>query len=155
MFTASDVFDLAIQVEVNGEKFYRFALSRSIGKRLRSLLGRLAEQEVEHGETFQEMKKRICGSSAETCEQVFDLNASLLRSAMGSHAFSLEELKVYTIREEKKLLELAIEFEKDTILFYEFIGSLISDPKALLAIEEIRRQEMDHKQLLTESLAEI
>ncbi len=153
MFTASEVFDLAIQVEVNGERFYRYALSRNIRKELKDLLSWLADQEMEHGENFQDMKKRICGSSSDTCEPVFDLSTTVLRSAMGRHAFSLEELDVFTIEEERELLELAIEFEKDTILFYEFIASLITDPQALLAIDQIRRQEIDHKRLLMENLA--
>jgi len=153
MFTASEVFDLAIQVEVNGERFYRYALSRNIRKELKDLLSWLADQEMEHGENFQDMKKRICGSSSDACEPIFDLSTTVLRSAMGRHAFSLEELDVFTIEEEGELLELAIEFEKDTILFYEFIASLITDPQALLAIDQIRRQEIDHKRLLMENLA--
>jgi len=57
MFTASELFDLAIQVEVNGKRFYRYAMGRVKGDSLKNLLGWLADQELLHESVFVEIKE--------------------------------------------------------------------------------------------------
>ncbi len=63
MFTVSELFDLAIQVEVNGERFYRYAMERVKGDSLKNLLGWLADRELLHESAFMEIKERIVLSS--------------------------------------------------------------------------------------------
>jgi rubrerythrin len=46
------------------------------------------------------------------------------------------------------LLRLAIEFENDSILFYEMIGSLISDKETSEKLQEIIKEEKHHIELL-------
>ena len=57
MFTASELFDLAVQVEENGERFYRYALGRVKRDALKNLLGWLADQELQHMSAFLEIKE--------------------------------------------------------------------------------------------------
>ena len=52
MFSSREIFDLAIQIEKNGETFYRDALKQISNPSLRSLLQWLADQEVKHREWF-------------------------------------------------------------------------------------------------------
>ena len=59
MFTAMEVFDLAIQVEENGERFYRYALGMVREDSLKNVLGLLADQELEHRSAFLEIRERI------------------------------------------------------------------------------------------------
>ena len=42
------------------------------------------------------------------------------------------------------LIELAIEFEKDTVLFYEMLRPFIGDPTVLDQLDEIIAEENDH-----------
>jgi rubrerythrin len=147
MFTAGEVFDLAIQVEANGERYYRLAQSRVVREPLRELFGWLADQEVQHADFFQHMKEEVC-EKVENCKQIPGLSRTALRSAMGKHAFSLDELEVHSIRDERELLQIAIGFEEDSIQFYEFIAFFITEPRVLAAIDKIRAEELDHKRLL-------
>ena len=78
-----------------------------------------------------------------------------MRGAMGRHAFSLDELRVDSIQEEKEILEAALNFEEDAILFFEFIAAFVTDPGALLTIQQIRTEELNHKLLLMEKISEI
>jgi rubrerythrin len=154
MFTAVEVFDLAIQVEANGERYYRFAQSRVIRDPLRELLAWLADQEVQHTGTLQQLKEEACGAAG-SFEQIDGLSRTALRSAMGRHAFSLDELEIHSIRNEKELLQFAIGFEEDSIQFYEFIAFFISEPRVLAAIDRIRAEELDHKRLLIRKVSEV
>ena len=81
MFTAGEVFDLAIQVEANGERYYRFAQSRVIRDRLRELLTWLADQEVQHAGTLEHLKEEVCGKGGNP-DLIPGLSRTALRSAM-------------------------------------------------------------------------
>lgn len=154
MFTAMEVFDLAIQVEENGERFYRYALGMVREDSLKNVLGLLADQELEHRSAFLEIRERIVDKT-NPAPSVSPLSPQVLRGAMGRHAFSLDELRVDTIQEEKEILEAALNFEEDAILFFEFIATFITDPGALLTIQQIRAEELKHKLLLMEKISEI
>jgi rubrerythrin len=154
MFTAMELFDLAIQVEENGERFYRLALSKVREDSLKNVLGSLADQELEHRSAFLEIKERI-GDKTKPAPPVSSLGREVLRGAMGRHAFSLDELQVDSIQGEKEILEAAINFEEDSILFFEFIAAFVSDPGALLTLQQIRAEELKHKQMLMEQISEI
>ncbi len=154
MFTASEIFDLAVQVEENGERFYRYALGRVKGDALKDLLGWLADQELQHRSAFLEIKGRIADEE-KPAPSVSALRREALRSAMGRHAFSLDELQIGSIRDEEEILRAAVQFEEDAILFFEFIASFVSDPDAFYTLGQIRAEELKHKLLLTEKMSEI
>jgi rubrerythrin len=154
MFTASELFDLAVQVEVNGERFYRYAMGRVKGDSLKNLLGWLADQELAHQSTFREIKERIV-HGAKPAPSFSTLTQQAVRRAMGRHAFSLDELQVDSIRDEKEILQAAVLFEEDTILFFEFIAPFVSDPGVFSTLEKIKTEESNHKQLLMEKILEI
>jgi len=150
VFTAHEIFDLAIQVEENGEHFYRLALARSQREPLRELLQWLADEEAKHGDIFRQLQKSL---SDEDSGPVPAEHGMDLRAAMGRHAFSLDEAEIGSMEDERELLKTAIDFESDSILFYEFIASLITGARALSSIQEIRGREIDHKRLLMERLS--
>ena len=154
MFTATELFDLAIQVEENGERFYRYALSRVREDSLKNVLCLLADQELEHRSAFLEIKEKI-GDNTKSVPPVSSLSRQVLRGAMGRHAFSLDELQVDSIQDEKEILEAALNFEEDAILFFEFLAALVSDPGALFTLQKIRAEELKHKLLLMEKISEI
>jgi rubrerythrin len=154
MFTAMEIFDLAIQVEENGERFYRYALSRVREDSLKNVLSLLADQELQHRSAFLEIKEKI-GDKTKPAPSVSSLSRQVLRGAMGRHAFSLDELRVDSIQEEKEILEAAVHFEEDAILFFEFIAAFVSDPGVLFTLEQIRAEELKHKLLLMEKISEL
>ena len=154
MFTFSELFDLAIQVEVNGERFYRYAMNRVKGESLQNLLGWLADEELLHQSAFKELKQRT-GRGITLPPSLASLTQQAVRRAMGRHAFSLDELQIDSIRDEKEILEAAVVFEEDTILFFEFITPFVSDQGAASTLEKIRTEELNHKQLLMEKISAI
>ncbi|MHC1727763.1 MAG: ferritin family protein [Syntrophobacteraceae bacterium] len=155
MFTASELFDLAIQVEINGERFYRYALDLVDKESLRDVLRWLADQESQHKDLYREIRENFSTEPGPQNPASTDEERLVLRAAMGRHAFSLDELNIASLRDDKELLKAAIAFEDDAILFFEFISSLVSDPKALSTLEEIRREELKHRELLREKMTSI
>ena len=56
VFNADEIFDMAIQIEKNGEKFYRESARKVRGSEAEDLLAKLADMEIDPQKTFQGMK---------------------------------------------------------------------------------------------------
>ena len=152
MFTAKEIFDLAIRIEKNGEAFYRKAVAKTSNPSLADLLEWLADQEVKHGEWFKEKGTHLKTGTEDA--DLEEMGSAILQEILGDQAFSLDEVDPSGIESVEKLLELAIEFEKDSIIFYEMIRSFIEDGATLESLEKIIQEEQQHVRLLEEFLQE-
>lgn len=146
MFTIREVYDLAIQIERNGEAFYRDAVTKASNPALKALFEHLADEEVTHIETFRRKKDAL--GPAQDRAGLDESGTAILQGLLGDQTFSLKEVNLYEIKGEKELISVAVEFEKDTILFYEMISAFIEDPQTTTRIKEITEEENRHVQLL-------
>ncbi|MBU2498535.1 MAG: ferritin family protein [Proteobacteria bacterium] len=146
MYTVSEILALAIQLEKNGEKFYREGLKRVSNPQMVSLLRRLAEEELKHIETFSEMKKRASGDQPFTDEA----GQSILVGIVGDQTFSLKEENLETLGGPEELIQIALEFERDTILFFGFLRTLAQKDGAIKELDVIIEEENRHINLLEE-----
>ena len=137
---------MAIQIERNGEQFYRDALKKVSDASLISLLEWLANEEVKHREWFTQKKETVKTRSEYL--QVEKMGSALLQNILGDQSFSLKEADLSKIDRVDALLELAVEFEKDSILFYEMVGTFIDDEDTTGHLNEIIAEENRHIQLL-------
>jgi len=146
MFSASEIYGLAIRIEKNGEAFYREALKKFSSPSISSLLEYLADEEVRHVETFTKEKRKIDVSKD---YPIPDENISEeLEKILGDQKFSLAEVDLSKIRSLPELLQIAEEFEEDTILFFQMIASFIEDRNTLNEVEKIITEEKEHIKLL-------
>ena len=58
-FNAGEVFQFAVRIEENGEKFYRRVAETAGDADVRSVFSFLADEEVKHRETFRELLSKI------------------------------------------------------------------------------------------------
>ncbi len=145
MFTLAEVYDLGIRIERNGEKFYRDALKQAWSAPIADMLKLLAEEEVKHVDFFVKRMDAV----AQKRENPFldEMGTSMLKDIVADQTFSLKEADVSKIRSVDELAALAIEFEKDTILFYEMVGSFMTDEEAQRELKEIVEEEERHVRL--------
>ena len=148
MFTIIEIYDLAIKVEKNGEAFYRDALKRFSHPALDSLLQWLAEEEIQHQKWF--IQKRESLNNPSESVDLEDIGGKILENILGDQTFSLKEADLSKMEGVDALLDLAIEFEKDTIVFFEMIRTLIDDKETLEHLNEIIDQEHHHVRTLHE-----
>jgi len=76
-----------------------------------------------------------------------EMGTEMLKDILGNQTFSLKDTDVSKIRSVDELVALAIEFEKDTILFYEMVGSFMTDGGARRELKEIIEEEQRHVRL--------
>ena len=146
MFSAREIYHLAIQIEKNGEKFYREALEKISNSLLRELIVWIADQELEHQEWFSK-RKGVLEDKADDLD-LEETGHTLLQNILGDQTFSLKEADLSSMNNVEDLLRLAVEFENDSILFYEMIGSIIEDKETSEKLQEIIKEERHHIELL-------
>jgi rubrerythrin len=146
MFSLEEILDLGIRIEKNGEKFYREAQKQVALEELRILLTRLAEDEVEHVGFFTRKKEAI-KSKPEDAE-VEKQASAILQEILGDQTFSLKQVDPSDLKTIDDLLDLAIEFEKDTILFYEMLSAIATTDDTLKGLQEIIQEENRHVAML-------
>ena len=148
MFTIREIVDMAIQLEKNAETFYRAALKEMSTPSLEPVLVCLADEERNHAEWFEKLKS--VAEEVEARGQRGEISSAGLRSLVGDQKFSLAEADLSEIRSVKELIDLAMEHEKDTIIFYQMLQSFIDDHQTSKELEEVIAQEEQHIKLLKE-----
>jgi rubrerythrin len=148
MFSAREIYDIAIRLEENSLRLYREALSHVSDEALRDILQWLADEEESHRSRFVEMKNKVKSESDDLWAD--QMSTAILQGAVQHHAFSLEEADFASVEDETQLLKVAIDFEQDGILFYEIIRSFVTDPGTLGHIDEIIAEERKHVELFQE-----
>jgi rubrerythrin len=152
MFSTGDIIELAIQIERNAEAICRRALKKKIDPLLASLLEWMADEELKHIEWFQGLKESA--QILKQNSQLEKIGKDLLSSVLGKQSFSLSDADFTQVNQINDLIALLIEFEDDTVLFYEMIKSVVSDPKTSMYLDMIIQEETQHKKKLQEHLEE-
>jgi rubrerythrin len=151
MFTLTEIIDIAIQIEQNGKNTYRKAQAEVSSDALASMLQRLADDEAEHEKWFSQLKEKA-GTTVENSE-LEEMGKGILQNVLGDQAFSITDADFSRIENLRSLLELSIEFEKDTILFYQMLRSFIDDREVLNGLDKIIEEESRHVEELSLSFA--
>jgi rubrerythrin len=142
MFSLKDVIEMAIQIEKNGERVYRKALENVSDLSLASLLQHLADEEVRHIQWFSELEKKT--ETTVNDPHVEKAGRSLLQRILGDQSFSLADADLSRMEGLEALLTTAMEFEKDTALFYEMIRSFVQDQNVVSQLDAIIKEEYRH-----------
>lgn len=150
MFSIKDIIDIAVRIEENGEQFFRDAAREFSEPDLASLFHWLADEEAQHARWFKELK--AAESKKIENPQLEKMGRALLRDAVGNQLFALSEADLSKIKQVEKLLELAIEFENDTVMFYKMLRPFIEDAEILGQLETIIKEEEQHANKLQEIL---
>ena len=142
MFTAAELLDMAIKVENNGEAVYRSAIAKVQNPELVCLLEWMADEEAEHARFFCELKR-----SLETKRRnpfVEEMSRELFDDLLGNQNFSLKEVDFSTIADSDAMIDVFIEFEKDSVIFYKVLEPFVEDPVALEHLQRIIDEENHH-----------
>jgi rubrerythrin len=148
MFSIKDIVDIAIQIEENGERIYRDAAKKIKDPSLSSLLQWLADEEVTHVKWFAALKGKVPDTGDHPEQE--KIGRALLRDAVGTQNFTLKDADFSDLEQVEDLIRQAIEFEKDTILFYKMLQPLIDDQETLDQLLGIIKEEEKHVQSFKE-----
>ncbi len=152
MFSVHEILDLAVQLEKNGESVYRDAVDRVTKPDLVSLLTWMADEEAEHRRWFLELKNNLASRSINPFME--EMSRQVFGGMLGEKSFSHRDVDFTNVKRLQDLIGIFIEFEKDTILFYETLTPFIEDKDTLQSISKIISEENNHIKKLQEVLVD-
>ena len=146
--TAKEILGIAEDIERQAAAFFRAAAGNASGPRLQRSFLDLAAMEEEHRQVFAALKDQVVerppdpgqGQSAGGARAGLAL---LARSVVENVQRDLIE-KFAGLAFNHTVAEKAIDFEKDTIVFYTGIKGMLHDPADREKVEEIILQELGH-----------
>jgi rubrerythrin len=142
LFSAKEIIDLAIKLENNGEAVYRDAIEKVARPGLVPLLKWMADEEVKHADWFADLKHNLETKNENPFAE--EMSRELFNEMLGEKNFSLKEIDFSTIENIGDLVEIFIEFEKDSIIFYEVLKPFVEDPVAREYLQKIIDEEKRH-----------
>lgn len=145
--SVNEVIEFALNIERNGRDFYDSALERTnLEDSARSVITMLRDEEIGHEKYFKTLR-----DSDDLAELIdpdgWEMTSSYLDSIIKSHIFTKEgsSIKLATEAENTaEIIKFAMQFEKDTLLYFHTIYAETKEPKAQKAIFSIIKEEMKH-----------
>ena len=150
MFSTHEILDLAIQLEKNGESVYRNAVDKVAKPELVSLLIWMADEEARHMNWFSELKNNFETHSINPFME--EMSRQVFGGILGEKSFSHRDVDFSKVERLDDLIGIFIEFEKDTVLFYETLIPFIEDNDTLENLAKIIAEENNHIEKLQEFL---
>jgi rubrerythrin len=142
MFTSADIREIAVQIEKNGEAAYRKAAEMVKDSAVGEIFIWMAEEERVHRSFF----KSIESSELITEEQreLEEMGRQLLQEMVADQTFSMDREILVETDDFAEALSQAQTFEKDTIMFYDFLLNLVSDDETRQQLELVIEEEKRH-----------
>jgi rubrerythrin len=146
-FNADEVFEMGMDIEKNGEAYYRKAAELAKDPEVKKAFEFLMEQEINHYRIFKELRDSLPPkSSIPTVGDPEGQEGLYLEALIKSRLFGNEREAEETAAAEDDEIEAlkgALTFEKDTILFFQAMKGMtrkdLGQDKIDMLIEEERR----------------
>ena len=142
MFEIKEILELAIRLEKNGEATYRKAMASCSDESINALLQWMADEEVSHREWFAALKSDL--EKGVKNPFIEEMGRQVFKDLVGGQSFSLKEVDFSKVGSTHELIPIFIEFEQDTVLFYELIAPFIEDEKTRGHLQRIIAEENRH-----------
>jgi rubrerythrin len=139
---------MAEEMEKNGAKFYRKAAKNTSDSQTKQMLLDMADMEDNHLQTFKEMRGQLSGR--ETEDTMFDPDnqaAMYLQVMADSHGYEGKKSpdEELTGKETpKEILEIALNSEKESVVFYSGLKSLVPPKAGRDKVKAIILEELAH-----------
>jgi rubrerythrin len=142
---AGSVFEIAEQMERQGAEFYRKA-AETADQNGRTVLLALAQMEYIHERTFTIMRSELTSGSLQPITPEPNSQGALYLDAVASgKIFGAASTPELTGQESiDRIFEIAISLEKDSIVFYQSMKSLVPPGRMRNQLDEIIDQEIGH-----------
>lgn len=149
IFRATDIVEMAMELEKSGEIFYSAVAKKVASPEVRTLFQELAEEEKHHYAAFEKLTRTTWDTSplsGDDWDQYLMYLQATIQSAFfegSDKALSLAE----QVSDEKEALRMAVAFEKETMLFFHDLHDKVSKADKAV-VERIIAEEKTHLQRL-------
>jgi len=149
IFQATDIIEMALELEKSGEIFYGAVAKKVASADVRALFEDLAEQEKHHYAAFEKMSGTVWDQSQASGEE-WDQYLMYLQATIQSAFFQGSDKALVLaeqVSDEKEALQMAVDFEKETMLFFYDLRDKVSEADRPV-VEGIIAEEKNHMRRL-------
>lgn len=156
-FNADEIFEMAEEIERQGARFYEKAATLFSEPEIKQMLLSLSGMEVGHEKLFSSMRSQIL-SDAYKGYDPDEMAAAYIKTFTDGKVFNLkknmcDELSAATTL--RDVLTMAVQAERNSILFYTGIKQIVPQALGQETIEKIIIEEMKHVVSLSDKLASL
>ena len=156
-YNADEIFEMAMQIERNGARFYRKAAGWLKQPGQKDLLLELAAMEDDHLKTFTAMRDQLTDADRQSMvSDPYDEAALYLQAIADGHVFDVhaDPSALLTGKESlEDVLHKAIDIEKDSVVFYVGMREQVPARLGKDRIDRVIREEISHIARLSAQLA--
>lgn len=153
IFTAAEALEIAMEIEKNGEVFYKAVAAKATDAGVKALFEELAHQEQKHYAIFRKMAGNVIDTpdlpASDYDEYRVYLKATLDNALFAGPDKALDMAKRAT--DQRAALQAAVGFEKDTLLFFYDLREMVN-PADQQLVGDIIREEKSHLHRLAKML---
>jgi rubrerythrin len=156
IFNADEVYQMGVEIENNGKEFYEIAAEKAENPDMKSFYKDLAGWENKHISLFEELRSELPDKETENVGFDTDNQKHLyLKAAADTHIFR-KNLNIENIvagcKTPEDVLNIAIQFEKDSVVFYNTMMTLVPDNLGRDKIQRLIDEEISHISILNERM---
>ncbi|MDY6874819.1 MAG: ferritin family protein [Chloroflexota bacterium] len=153
LFTAAEALNIALEIEKNGETFYKEVAAKSATPEVKALFEDLAVQERGHYQVFQKMLGGMSPAPKLPAAE-YDEYDAYLQVALDNALFAGPDKALALARQaedREAALRAALGFEKDTLLFFYDVRDMVGEADRE-TLSRIIREEKAHLRRLVKML---
>jgi rubrerythrin len=154
-FNALEVMEMAKDIEKRGKKFYLKHAEATENRDLKELFKKLAQDEQDHYEKFVALTEELREDSDEA-DYLYEEDVSAYFNYLVEYSVFPKddsEESIEALNDVEKALKLAIQAEKDSILFYREMCEF-NEGKTIEAVNKLIDEEKDHLRALGKYIKE-
>ena len=143
-FSGSEIIEVAIQIERNGYSFYKTLADSLNDKDIKNLFTHLADEEEKHIKSFESLYDSFKEYKPDIADEKEYYDYINMLASM--NVFTKKEgidATLSKIKDKKDALDMAIRFEKDSIVFFAEIKGLVRESERG-AVEDLICEEQRH-----------
>ena len=158
-FNADEIYNIAEQIERNGQKFYSDSAQRVKESVTKQVLQDLADMEVDHLKTFQALHADLTEQARQ--EITWDPQGeagAYLQAAADSHVFKTNTDPTSLLEDNadaRQILELALQFEKDSVIYFQAVADMVPERLGKTDVLGLVKQEQGHIALIQRTLSKL
>jgi len=147
-FSGSELLEIAMGIERNGMAFYQALADKTVKNDIKDTYNYLTGEEKKHLDTFQGMADSL--GQAKPAETYTDEYMLYLKSLVDTTVFSNvteAQQKAGKVVNESEALDIGIQAEKDSILFYSELQNLVRERDRKVVINTLDEEKKHLRQL--------
>ena len=147
-FNADEVFEMGMDIEQNGEAYYRKAAELTEDPEIKKIFDDLMTAEQQHYETFKKLRENLPAKDttplvSDPDDQEYRYLDALVKSRLFNNVREAEEV-VSKASGPIETLQGALTFEKDTILFFTEMKARTREDLGKNEIDRLIAEEREH-----------